>query len=221
MDASPDSAHAARPGSSPVARAERISDLNQLLLTDVAPMGSRSRLTSFSNWRSTSLKGNTTTTRPNHVELFALDRRPIFWRRRERKALGVLDQAYQLSRGLKEAIDSRQGFLRVIRGHGCRSGQLARAEALFEEGWRELSSAAEFGPDRAFCLLRGQRSCLIANGDSIKAVARARAAEEALKESPVASDLQELNVLMNLGGVYGDAGCSLRLLLCSNGQTLS
>jgi tetratricopeptide (TPR) repeat protein len=44
------------------------------------------------------------------------------------------------------------------------------------------------------------------NGDSSKAITRARAAEQALQESPAASDLQELNVLENLAGVYGDAG---------------
>jgi eukaryotic-like serine/threonine-protein kinase len=84
-------------------------------------------------------------------------------------------------------------------------GQLVRAEALFEEGLRELNDEPQFGPDRAFCLLRGSEVAY-RNGDSTKAVARARAAERALKASPAASDLQELNVLENLGGVYGDAG---------------
>jgi tetratricopeptide (TPR) repeat protein len=82
---------------------------------------------------------------------------------------------------------------------------LARAEALFAEGLRELGDESQFGPDRAFCLLRGSEVAY-RNGDSTKAVARARAAEHALQESPVASDLQELNVLVTLGGVYGDAG---------------
>ena len=84
-------------------------------------------------------------------------------------------------------------------------GSWREQKSLFAEGLRELGSDSQFGPARAFCLLRGSEVAY-RNGNSIKAVARARAAEQALQESPAASDLQELNVLVNLAGVYGDAG---------------
>jgi tetratricopeptide (TPR) repeat protein len=186
------------------ARAERISDLNQLLLTDVAPMGKPLTANQLLELEEHIVEREHYDNAANHVELLLSIGDQYSGEDENEKALAVLDQAYQLSRGLKERSIRAKASC-VLSGAMVPIGQLARAEALFEEGWRELSGGAEFGPDRAFCLLRGSEVAY-RNGDSIKAVARARAAEEALKESPVASDLQELNVLMNLGGVYGDAG---------------
>jgi eukaryotic-like serine/threonine-protein kinase len=186
------------------ARAERISDLNQLLLTDVAPMGKPLTANQLLELEEHIVEREHYDNAANHVELLLSIGDQYSGEDENEKALAVLDQAYQLSRGLKERSIRAKASC-VLSGAMVPIGQLARAEALFEEGWRELSSGAEFGPDRAFCLLRGSEVAY-RNGDSIKAVARARAAEDALKESPAASDLQELNVLMNLGGVYGDAG---------------
>jgi serine/threonine-protein kinase len=186
------------------ARAERISDLNELLLTDVAPMGKPLTANQLLELEEHIVEREHYNNAANHVELLLSIGDQYSGEDENEKALAVLDQAYQLSRGLKERSIRAKASC-VLSGAMVPIGQLARAEALFEEGWKELSAGAEFGPDRAFCLLRGSEVAY-RNGDSIKAVARARAAEDALNESPAASDLQELNVLMNLGGVYGDAG---------------
>jgi tetratricopeptide (TPR) repeat protein len=84
-------------------------------------------------------------------------------------------------------------------------GELGRAEALFHEGLNELPDKPQFALDRAFCYLRGSETAYH-NGDSRQAISRAQESERMLKESPVRSELQELNVRVNLAGVYGDAG---------------
>ena len=186
------------------ARAERISDLNQLLLTDVAPMGKPLTVNQLLALEEHIVEREHYDNAANHVELLLSIGDQYSGEDENEKALRVLKQAYQLSRGLKERPIRAKASC-VLAGAMVPIGELARAEALFEEGLRELGDESQFGPDRAFCLLRGSEVAY-RNGDSTKAVARARAAEQALQESPAASDLQELNVLVTLAGVYGDAG---------------
>jgi serine/threonine-protein kinase len=186
------------------ARAERISDLNQLLLTDVAPMGKPVTVNQLLALEEHIVEREHYDNAANHVDLLLSIGDQYSGEDENEKALRVLKQAYQLSRGLKERSIRAKASC-VLSGAMVSIGELARAEALFAEGLRELGDELQFGPDRAFCLLRGSEVAY-RNGDSTKAVARARAAEHALQESPAASDLQELNVLVTLGGVYGDAG---------------
>jgi hypothetical protein len=140
----------------------------------------------------------------NHVELLLSIGDQYSGEEENERALRVLKQAYQLSRGLKERSIRAKASC-VLSGATVPIGELAQAESLFQEGLHELTGEPQLAPDRAFCFLRGSEVAY-RNGDSTKAVARARAAERALKESPAVSDLQELNVLVNLAGVYGDAG---------------
>jgi serine/threonine-protein kinase len=186
------------------ARAERISDLNQLLLTDVAPMGRPVTVNQLLALEEHIVEREHYDNAANHVELLLSIGDQYSGEDENEKALRVLKQAYQLSRGLKERSIRAKASC-VLSGAMVPIGELVRAETLFEEGLRELGAEPQFGPDRASCLLRGSEVAY-RNGDSTKAVARARAAEHALQESPAASDLQELNVLVTLGGVYGDAG---------------
>jgi serine/threonine-protein kinase len=186
------------------ARAERISDLNQVLLTDVAPMGKPVTVNQLLALEEHIVQRERYDNAANHVELLLSIGDQYSGEDENEKALRVLKQAYQLSRGLKERTIRAKASC-VLSGAMAPIGELARAEALFQEGLRELGYEPQFGPDRAFCLLRGSEVAY-RNGDSTKAVARARAAGHALRESPIASDLQELNVLENLAGVYGDAG---------------
>ncbi len=86
------------------------------------------------------------------------------------------------------------------------TGDLDRAEALYHEGLHELlPNSEEYALDRAFCYLRGSEIAY-RNGNSREALVRARSSERTLKESSIKWNLQELNVLINLAGVLGDAG---------------
>ena len=186
------------------ARAERISDLNQLLLTDVAPMGKPVTVNQLLDLEHRIIEREHYANAANHVELLLSIGDQYSGEEENERALRVLNEAYQLSRGLKERSIRAKASC-VLSGAMIPAGELARAESLFQEGLHELTSEPQFAPDRAFCLLRGSEVAY-RNGDSKTAVARAWAAEDELKRSPAVSDLQELNVLTNLGGVFGDAG---------------
>jgi eukaryotic-like serine/threonine-protein kinase len=185
-------------------RAERISDLNQLLLTDVAPMGKPVTVNQLLDLEHRIVEREHYDSAANHVELLLSIGDQYSGEEENERALRVLNEAYQLSRGLKERSIRAKASC-VLSGAMIPAGELARAESLFQEGLHELTGEPQLAPDRAFCLLRGSEVAY-RNGDSKTAVARAWAAEDELKQSPAVSDLQELNVLVNLGGVFGDAG---------------
>jgi hypothetical protein len=70
---------------------------------------------------------------------------------------------------------------------------------------RELDSQQQFSSDRSLCLLDGSEIAY-RNGNSQEAIARARASEQAIQGAASRWNLQELDVLINLAGVLGDAG---------------
>jgi serine/threonine-protein kinase len=187
-----------------LARAERASDLNELLLSDVAPMGKPLTANQLLE-REERIVGREHNPDPsNHVELLLSLGDQYSGEDENVRALHVLSEAYQLSRGLKDPFVRAKASC-VLAGAMLPVGQLSRGEALFQEGLLELTKAPLYAPLHAFCLLRGSEVAY-RNGNSREALLRARAAEETLKGSPIEWNLQELDVLMNLAGVLGDAG---------------
>src|SRR6202011_4569761 len=84
------------------ARAERISDLNQLLLSDVAPMGKPVTVNQLLALEEHIVEREHYDNAANHVELLLSIGDQYSGEDENEKALVVLDQAYQLSRGLQE-----------------------------------------------------------------------------------------------------------------------
>jgi tetratricopeptide (TPR) repeat protein len=119
-------------------------------------------------------------------------------------ALRVLNAAYRVSRELKDASVRAKASC-VLAGAMVPIGDLPRAEALYQEGLRELGNAPQFASERAACLLHGSEVAY-RNGNSQEAIARARAAEQTIQRSPVQWNLEGLNILVNLATVLGDAG---------------
>ena len=187
-----------------LARAERISDLNELLLTDVAPMGKPITANQLLDREEQIVEREQYKDAATHVEMLLSIGDQYSGEDENAKALHVLEKAYQLSRGLKDSSIRAKASC-VLSGAMVPVGELKRAEALFQEGLNELPNKPQFALDRAFCYLRGSEAAYH-NGDSRQAITRAQEAEQMLKESPVRSELQELNVRVNLAGVYGDAG---------------
>jgi hypothetical protein len=119
-------------------------------------------------------------------------------------ALRVLNAAYRVSRDLKEPSVRAKASC-VLAGAMVPVGDLSRAEALYQEGLRELGNAPQYASERAACLLHGSEVAY-RNGNSEESIARARAAEQAIQRSPVQWNLEGLNILVNLATVLGDAG---------------
>jgi eukaryotic-like serine/threonine-protein kinase len=187
-----------------LARAERTADLNELILTDVAPMGKPLAVNQLLAHEERVVEREHNPDAINHVELLLSIGDQYSGQDDNTKALQVLTKAYQLSRGLKDRSIRAKASC-VMAGAVVPTGDLVRAEALYHEGLHELPNSDDYALDRAYCDLRGSEVAYRA-GNSREAIARARSAEKALKESPIEWNLQELNVLINLAGVLGDAG---------------
>jgi eukaryotic-like serine/threonine-protein kinase len=185
-------------------RAKRINDLNELLLSDVAPMGKPLTANDLLQREQHIIESEHYDNAANHVELLISIGGQYSGEEENARALRVLEQAYSLSRGLREPSTRARASCELAWALAP-GGELSRAESLVQEGLRELPNKPQYGSDRALCLLRGSEIAY-RHGDANEVISRAQAAERALKESPVRSPVEELNVLTTLAGAYGAAG---------------
>jgi tetratricopeptide (TPR) repeat protein len=187
-----------------LSRAERITNLNEVLLTDAAPMGTSLTPSQLLEREERIVQREHYDSAASHIEMLLSIGDQYSVQDQNTNALRVLEQAYQLSRGIREkSVRARASC--VLSGALIPVGELARAEVLFQKGLSELPTDPRFSLDRAFCLLRGSEAAFH-SGKSNQAIERAESAERVFKQSPVQLDFQELNLLVNLAGVYGDAG---------------
>jgi len=183
--------------------AESVNDLNSFLVSDAAPSGkpfTASELLGRAEHIVERQHGDTAA----RVELMIAVGAQYIGQDEEAKARRVLEQAYQLSRGLSDK-SSRSNAACALAAALAGTGDLPRAEALFQEGLDELPDQPQYVPDRISCLLRGR---WIANhrGASQEAIARVQAAQRLLQLSPVRSEILELRVFMDLAEAYRGAG---------------
>ncbi len=187
-----------------LARAERMTDLNELLLSNVAPMGRPLAVDQLLEREERVIEHERNPDAANHVELQLSLGNQYSSEDENDNALRVLNAAYRVSRDLKEPSIRAKASC-VLAGAMVPVGELSRAEALYQEGLRELGNAPQYASERAACLLHGSEVAY-RNGNSQEAIARARAAEQAIQQSPVQWNLEGLNILVNLAMVLGDAG---------------
>jgi serine/threonine protein kinase/lipopolysaccharide biosynthesis regulator YciM len=187
-----------------LARAERVTDLNELLLSNAAPIGKPLAVDQLLEREERVIEHERNPDAANHVELQLSLGNQYSSEDENENALRVLNAAYRVSRDLKEASVRAKASC-VLAGAMVPIGDLSRAETLYQEGLRELGNAPQFASERAACLLHGSEVAY-RNGNSQEAIARARAAEQAIQSSPVQWNLEGLNILVNLATVLGDAG---------------
>lgn len=187
-----------------LARAERMTDLNELLLSETPASGKPLAVGQLLEREERVVEHERNPDTANHVELLLALGSQYSGEDQNDKALRVLNKAYELSRPLKE-VASRAKASCVLAGALVPVGELARAEALYQEGLRTLGNSDLLSAERAACLLHGSEIAY-RSGNSLESIARARAAESAIQNSPVRWNLQGLNVLINLAVVLGDAG---------------
>jgi eukaryotic-like serine/threonine-protein kinase len=187
-----------------LARAERMTDLNELLLSNAAPMGKPLAVDQLLEREERVIEHERNPDAANHVELQLSLGSQYSNEDENGNALRVLNAAYRISRDLKEPSVRAKASC-VLAGAMVPVGELAQAEALYQEGLHELGNAPQFASERAACLLHGSEVAY-RNGNSEESIARARAAEQAIQRSPAQWNLEGLNILVNLGTVLGDAG---------------
>ena len=181
-----------------------MTDLNELLLSNAAPMGKPLAVDQLLEREERVIEHERNPDAANHVELQLSLGNQYSSEDENDNALRVLNAAYRVSRDLKDPSVRAKASC-VLAGAMVPVGELSRAEALYQEGLRELGNAPQFASERAACLLHGSEVAY-RNGNSQEAIARARAAEQAIQRSPVQWNLEGLNILVNLATVLGDAG---------------
>ena len=186
-----------------LARAERVNNLNELLLTDVAPLGKPLAADELLK-REERIVEREHDDAANHVEMLVSIGGQYSGAGDNAEARRVLQQAYELSRGLgdpsaRAKASCELGWaLNVI-------GETARAESLVQEGLDDLPGQPQFAPVRVRCLLHGADIAYRAGNAKLQ-LARAVAAQQALQASPVRTSAAELEVSMAMAGGYAMMG---------------
>jgi serine/threonine-protein kinase len=186
-----------------LARAEAINDLNNFLLSDAAPSGKPFTVNELLG-RAERIVGRQQDQRDaSRVEILISIGRQYWAQDEDAKALRVLTQAYDLSRGLPDRSIRAKASC-ALAAALARGGGL-RAETLFQEGLNQLPNEPQFALDRIFCLQRGSEVAR-EHGAAQDAIARVQAAQRVLKNSPFDSELLELHAFIDLAEAYRGAG---------------
>jgi serine/threonine protein kinase len=185
-----------------LSRTEAINDLNRFLLSDGAP-GKPFTVNELLE-RAEEIVERQRGDNASRVDLLVAIGRQYASLDEDSKARQVLEEAYQLSRGLSDPSLRAQASC-ALGSAVAKGADRQRAEVLIEEGLRELPNQPQFALDRVFCLLRGSE---VARGQraSQKAIERAQAARDLLKSSPLQSEILDLRVLMDVAESYRVAG---------------
>jgi serine/threonine-protein kinase len=185
-----------------LSRAEAVSDLENFVLHD-APSGKKFTVEELLD-RAEQIVERAQGPYASRVGLLVSIGRQYAMQDEERKARRVLERAYQLSRGLQDH-SVRANASCALGNEMARVGEATRAEALFQEGIRELPNEPQYVLDRAFCLQRGGE---IAGqrGDAKTEVERDQAALQLLRGSQFHSEMAEASAFRDLAEAYRDAG---------------
>ena len=121
----------------------------------------------------------------NHAELLTSIGRKYLGQDEDGRARPLIEQAYQVSRKLKDPSPRAQASCALASAYA--HSDLPRADALIQEGLRELPGDPQFTLDRISCLLSAS---LVARegGDSQQAIARGKEAGRLLASSPLRSE---------------------------------
>ena len=187
-----------------LARVERINSLNELLLTDVAPLGRPLSTTELLDREWEVVEREHYDDVASHVDLLVSIGGQYSGMEENEKARSVLEEAYKLSRGIQDR--SARGRAACELGWALLpSGELNRAESLVSDGLNDLPDQPQFASDRVHCLLRGSDVAYRA-GNARLFFDRARTADRVLQHLPVRSPVQELEVLTGLADAYQSSG---------------
>lgn len=186
-----------------LARAESISDLDAFLLSDAAPSGKPFTFNKLLERAEHIVARQHGADLASRTELLISIGRKYVSQDEDGKARRLLEEAYQISRGLSDPSPRAQASCAL--GSALARSDLPRADALVLEGLRELPSEPPFTLDRVSCLLSGS-AVERERGASEDAIARTRAARDLLAASPLRSETADLRVQMELAESYRSAG---------------
>jgi eukaryotic-like serine/threonine-protein kinase len=176
-----------------LARAERVNELNQFLLSDASDSDRRFTVAELLERAEEIVEHENYSSDPaNHAELLI----SIGIQSRTPRSLSLLQEAYRLSRGLKDhSIRARAACALAAQVENPKNNE--RAESLIQEGLRELPDSPDAATDRVFCLLKAS-SVDASTGSLEGSLARVHAAQAILDSSGFSSSYLQLTVLRSL-----------------------
>jgi serine/threonine protein kinase/tetratricopeptide (TPR) repeat protein len=186
-----------------LSRAVTINEFNEFLLSDAAPSGKPFTVNELLG-RAEHILARQREGGTNRAELLVSIGLQYSTQDEAASARRVLEKAYTLSRGLSDR-STRATASCALSASLARDGEWPRAETLFQEGLGELQDVPQFAIERNFCYLRGSEVAR-ERGDTQEGVVRARAAQDVLKQSPLASDVLEIHTSLDLAEAYRMAG---------------
>jgi serine/threonine-protein kinase len=184
-------------------RAEAINEFNQFILSDASVSGKPFTAKELLDRAEHTLERQQGAN-GNRVELMASVGTQYSLLSEDAEARRVLEEAYKLSRGVLEP-GVRATASCYLAGVLVRNGELDRAEAMFQEGMRELPDEPQFAFARVECLSRGSQVAQ-ERGDGQQGIARIEAAQQVLQNSRFASDWLQVEILSEMGDAYRMAG---------------
>jgi len=186
-----------------LARAEAINDLNAFLIADAAPLGTTftagdllaraEAIVSRQQGDEADIRAGTLASIGRLYEI----------RGETEKAGRVLGQAYELARAVADPsvrAEASCALATVV----VRTGDLARARELIDEGLTTLPDAPQYASSRVFCHLFavGVRNWV---GDGEAALTHAKGAQALAAEAGLNSSLMQLRIAMDLAESYRNA----------------
>src|SRR5262249_6583942 len=136
-----------------LSRAEAINDLNSFVLSDAAPSGKLFSVNDLLARSESIVKRQRSHDDVTRVDLLISIGRQYTVQDEYAKARPLLEEAYRLSRDVTET-STRGRAACALAQTLSRSGELLRAEALFQEGIKAIPEQQLQGLDRIFCLER-------------------------------------------------------------------
>jgi serine/threonine-protein kinase len=187
-----------------LSRAEAINDLNNFILYDAAPSGRPFTAAELLERAEHIVERQQTSDKTNNAELLIAIGRHYWALDDEAKARRVLDLAYQRSRSSSD-LATRAWAACSLAAAMAREGEIPRAEKLLAEGLGGLPHEPAFTLTRVSCLLSGSNIAR-ERGAAREAIARAQEAQRLVEQSPIHSQLLQLDAFTGLAESYRSAG---------------
>jgi serine/threonine-protein kinase len=189
---------------SQLSRAEAINDLNAFVLSDAAPSGKPFTVNDLLARAEHIVERQHGGSDADRVELLISLGRQYYNQDEDARARQVLERAYLLSRSLVDPSAGAKASC-ALGSALARASELTRAKTLVQEGLRKLPREPQFVLDRVFCLRCGSEVARDSFAPQ-EAIAQAQAALQLIEQSPLRSELLELNGLMDLAESYRIGG---------------
>jgi serine/threonine protein kinase/tetratricopeptide (TPR) repeat protein len=183
-------------------RIEQHDDFLDFLLSDAAPSGKPFTVNDLLGRAEHIVERQKAS--PAQIELFDWIGDDYSSQDQDALARPILEHAYQLSRQSSD-IGIRASAACALGGALSRDEEVARGDALIQEGLRELPDDPQYALNRVDCLRQGSFVSR-EKGEASEAVQRMEMAHSILRASPFGSDEFEMEFALDLGAMYSLAG---------------